>query len=161
MESELSPSVCWAGPQNLGSKPWDRWTLVKLHEEILFFVFYLTQKKKYLRWRHENRRKVINVEPACHLAITRATALKTRGKICILRWSEIENNDEKRKSIRSICVKKWFLVGYLLVLFWASYWWACMIASEIKAADTCRPPNQRPLSPWMAFLAFSIASNLT
>lgn len=41
------------------------------------------------------------------------------------------------------------------------YWWACIIASEMNAAETCFPPNQRPLRPWIAFLAESIESNLT
>jgi hypothetical protein len=42
-----------------------------------------------------------------------------------------------------------------------SYWWACIIASEMNVAETCRRLNQRPLRPSMAFLADSIESNLT
>lgn len=42
-----------------------------------------------------------------------------------------------------------------------TYWWACIIASEMNAADTCFPPNHRAFKPWTAFFALSIESNLT
>lgn len=34
-----------------------------------------------------------------------------------------------------------------------------MIASDMNAAETCRPPNHRPFNPWMAFFAESMVLN--
>jgi hypothetical protein len=39
------------------------------------------------------------------------------------------------------------------------HWCACMMASEMKAAETCLPPNQRPFKPCKAFRAASTLPN--
>lgn len=111
-----------------------------------------------------------------HITFNCDNNLNAGKDICILQWLRYSNVRKKRSDqttvfffCYAICNERkkfqwgsdgWHLLAEYLIAD-TPYWWACMIASEMKAAETWRPPNQRPFRPWIAFLADSMSSNLT